>query len=288
VTRADSSRRIGLARALSKLGFCSRSKAVDLIRSGRVSLNGGICRNPEAPVRAERDRIEVDGQELAAQAKVYLMLNKPRGVVTTASDEKARETVYAYLDKSLPWVAPVGRLDKASEGLLLLTNDSEWAARVLAPETRLDKIYHVQVGAVADAALIESMSRGVRTDDGSFLRAKSVQILRGGEKNTWLEVVLDEGRNRHIRRLLAQLGINVLRLLRVAIGPLSLGELAKGASQPLTDADKQALDRAMGQGSGPRTSHRDRVSAAGQGTTSGDADDRRRSRRFASRSGTRA
>src|SRR5271170_33950 len=168
--RTDSSRRIGLARALSKQGFCSRSKAFALIRAGRVRLNGGICRNPEAPVHAERDRIEVDDKELAAHAKVYLMLNKPRGVVTTASDEKGRETVYAYLDENLPWVAAVGRLDKASEGLLLLTNDSEWAACVLAPETHLDKTYHVQVGAVADAALIESIRKGVRSDDGTLLR----------------------------------------------------------------------------------------------------------------------
>jgi 23S rRNA pseudouridine2605 synthase len=196
-------------------------------------------------VRSERDRIEVDGQELTAQAKVYLMLNKPRGVVTTASDEKGRETVYGHLDEELPWVAPVGRLNKASEGLLLLTNDSDWAARVLAPETHLDKTYHVQIGAVADATLIESISRGVRADDGSFLRAKSAQILRGGEKNTWLEIVLDEGKNRHIRRMLAQLGIDVLRLLRVSIGPLALGELAKGVSRQLTEGEKRALDRAM-------------------------------------------
>ena len=243
----DSSRQTGLARAISKLGYCSRSNAFDLIRAGRVSLNGRICRDPEVPVRSQRDRIEVDGQELAAREKVYLMFNKPRGVVTTASDEKGRETIYAYLDEGLPWVAPVGRLDKASEGLLLLTNDSEWAACVLAPETHLDKTYHVQITAVAGPSLIESMARGVRTDDGSFLRAKRVQILRGGEKNTWLEIVLDEGKNRHIRRMLAQLGINVLRLLRVAIGPLALGELAKGASRSLTEADKQALDRALRQ-----------------------------------------
>jgi 23S rRNA pseudouridine2605 synthase len=245
VTRADSSRRIGLARALSKLGYCSRSKAFDLIRAGRVSLNGGICRDPEAPVRWERDRIEVDGQPLAARAKVYLMLNKPRGAVTTASNEKGRKTVYAHLDEGLPWVAPVGRLDKASEGLLLLTNDSEWAARVLAPETHLDKTYHVQIGVVADAELVESITRGIRTDDGSLLRAKSAQILRGGEKNTWLEIVLDEGKNRQIRRMLAHLQVDVLRLLRVAIGPLKLGELAKGRSRVLTDLEKRALDRAM-------------------------------------------
>ena len=204
-----------------------------------------ICRDPEAPIRSVRDRIEVDSVELAAQAKVYLMLNKPRGVVTTASDEQDRKNVYAYLDQGLPWVAPVGRLDKASEGLLLLTNETEWAARLLAPKTHLDKIYHVQIGTVAHDALIESLTKGVRIGDGSFLRAKSVQILRGCQKNTWLEIVLDEGKNRHIRRMLEQFGINVLRLVRVAIGPLTLGDLPKGASRVLTDGEKSRLDQAI-------------------------------------------
>jgi 23S rRNA pseudouridine2605 synthase len=241
----DYPRRIGLARALSKQGYCSRSNAIELIRAGRVSLNGGICRNPEAPVRFERDRIQVDRRALPSLEKLYLMLNKPRGVVTTASDENGRETVYAYLEKDLPWVAPVGRLDKASEGLLLLTNDSEWAGRVLAPGTHLEKIYHVQIGAVADSALIESIVNGVRTDDERFLRVKSARILHGGEKNTWLEIVLDEGKNRHIRRMLEALGVDVLRLLRIAIGPVALGELRKGVARPLTDEEKLALDRAL-------------------------------------------
>ena len=244
---ADSSRRVGLARVLSKLGYCSRSQAFDLIRAGRVGLNGLICRDPEAPVRSELDRVEVDGREVAAPAKVYLMFNKPRGVVTTASDEKGRKTVYAFLDEGMPWVAPVGRLDKASEGLLLLTNDSEWAARVLAPETHLDKTYHVLIDAIADPALTKSITHGVRTDDGSFLQAKCARILRSGEKNSWLEIVLDEGKNRHIRRMLSALGIAVLRLLRVAIGPLVLGDLPKGALRALTDNDKGTLDRAMRQ-----------------------------------------
>jgi 23S rRNA pseudouridine2605 synthase len=252
MNRTESSRRIGLARALSKRGYCSRSKAFDLIRAGRVTLNDRICRDPEAAVHSERDRIKVDGEELALHAKLYLVLNKPRGVVTTASDEKGRETVYACLDEHLPWVAPVGRLDKASEGLLLLTNDSEWAARVLAPETHLDKTYHVQIGAVADAALIESITKGIRIDGGSLLRAKRVQILRGGAKNTWLEIVLDEGKNRQIRRMLSQLGIIVLRLLRVAIGSVVLGNLPKGASRPLTATEKLTLDRAMRRASAGR------------------------------------
>ena len=194
----------------------------------------------------ERDRIEVDGRPLAARKKIYYVLNKPRGAVTTAADEKGRSTVYAYLGEGLPWVAPVGRLDKASEGLLLLTNDSEWSARVLAPDTHVEKTYHVQVGTVLDATLLDSMRKGVQAE-GDFLRAKSARILRGGAHNTWLEIVLDEGRNRHIRRMLAQLNVEVLRLVRVAIGPLTLGELPKGSLRPLTSAEKRGLDKAMQQ-----------------------------------------
>ena len=237
-------RRIGLARALSKLGYCSRSQAFTLIRAGRVTLNGAVRRDPESPVSLERDHILVDGQALAASPAVYLMLNKPRGVVTTASDEKGRRTVYDCLPAGLPWLAPVGRLDKASEGLLLLTNDSEWAARITAPESHLDKTYHVQIGALTHASLLHAMEKGV-TVDGERLRVKRVSIVRQGQRNTWLEIVLDEGKNRHIRRLLAALGIEVLRLVRVAIGPLVLGDLPKGSSRPLTSAEKYRLGDAM-------------------------------------------
>jgi len=244
------SRRVGLSRALSKLGYCSRSDASDLIQAGRVRLNGGICRNSEAPVRLEKDRIEVDGRPVATAVKVYVMFNKPRGTVTTASDEKGRQTVYVFLGpesalRDLPWVAPVGRLDKASEGLLLLTNDSEWAARVLAPETHLDKTYHVQIGAIADVTLLESLARGVKTKVGDLLRVRTVRILRIGEHNSWLEIVLDEGKNRHIRRMLEYLEVNVLRLVRVAIGPLVLGQLSKGEGRSLTMEEKRAIDQAM-------------------------------------------
>ena len=239
------SRHVGLARALSKLGFCSRSAAFDLIRAGKVRLNDKIQRHPEFPVHIDKDRLEVDGRAVVSKSRVYLMLNKPRGVVTTASDEKDRRTVYAFLPNHIPWVAPVGRLDKASEGLLLLTNDSEWSARVLAPETHLEKTYHVQVATVADAGLLERMLKGVKTRDGDFLRAKSVHILRGGKRNTWLEIVLDEGKNRHIRRMLAEFGVEVLRLIRITIGAVSLGNLPKESSRPLTHEEIQALDLAM-------------------------------------------
>jgi 23S rRNA pseudouridine2605 synthase len=238
-------RKFGLARALSKLGYCSRSEAAKLIRAGRVKLNGALRRDPETPVHDGKDRIEVDGKHLANRGKIYLLLNKPRGVVTTASDEQGRETVYAYLPKNLPWVAPVGRLDKASEGLLLTTNDSEWAARVTAPETHLDKTYHVQIGAIADHALLKQLENGSKTRDGDFLRVKHASILRKGERNTWLEIVLDEGKNRHIRRIFEHLQIEVLRLIRVAIGSLALGDLPKGATRVLEPEEKLRLDRAM-------------------------------------------
>src|SRR3984893_7269088 len=240
-----SARRVGLARALSKLGYCSRSQATELIRAGRVQLNGTTRRDPETPVHVERDRIEVDRRVVGAEMKLYLMLNKPRGVVTTASDEKGRDTVYSCLSKGLPWVAPVGRLDKASEGLLLLTNDSEWAARISDPKTHLDKTYHVQAGALIDETLLVEMTKGIRSGNGEVLRAKHARVLRSGQHNTWLEIVLDEGKNRQIRRMLEVSNIEVLRLVRVAIGPLVLGKLAKGACRALTSEEKLAVDRAM-------------------------------------------
>jgi 23S rRNA pseudouridine2605 synthase len=216
-----------------------------LIRAGRVQLNGAVGRDPEAPVHLECDRVEVDGRALVSAAKIYLMLNKPRGTVTTASDEKGRETVYAFLDSKLPWVAPVGRLDKASEGLLLLTNDSEWAAQVLSPASGLDKTYHVQIGKVADMALLKAIRQGVRTEEGEVLRVVKAQVLRGGSRNSWLEVVLDEGRNRHIRRMLAALGVEVLRLVRVAMGPLPLGQLPKRTVRTLSGEEKKAIDQVL-------------------------------------------
>jgi 23S rRNA pseudouridine2605 synthase len=249
-----------LARALSKLGFCSRSKASELIQAGRVTLNGVVRRNPETPADLQRDRFEVDGRAIAAAARIYFMLNKPRGVVTTASDEKGRKTVYDSLSaaggQGANWLAPVGRLDKASEGLLLLTNDSEWAARVLAPGTHLAKTYHVQIGAVAEEGVLASLRKGVQSE-GEFLGVRRADNLRQGERNSWLEIVLDEGKNRHIRRMFRELEIEVLRLVRVAIGPLALGDLAKGAARPLSRDEKILLDQAMSATSGVREARRE-------------------------------
>jgi 23S rRNA pseudouridine2605 synthase len=237
-------RRVGLARALSKLGYCSRSGAVELIRSGRVTLNGKLHRDPESPVSNERALIRIDGEIITARNKAYLMMNKPRGIITTASDESGRKTVYAFLNND-SWLAPVGRLDKASEGLLLFTNDSEWSAHIASPKIHLDKTYHLQLGMLADEDFTRCLITGVRTREGDLLRAKRAQLLRSGQKNCWLEIVLDEGKNRHIRRMMETLNVEILRLIRVAIGPLQLGTLPKGKSRPISSDEKTTLDRAM-------------------------------------------
>ena len=248
---------------LNKLGVCSRAQAQALVRAGRVRVDGRVVRDPEAPVDA-RSRIEVDGAPVAAVEKIYLALNKPRGYVTTARDEHGRDTVYALLrdaglhdavpahdnpagpDRTVSdtrWIAPVGRLDKASEGLLLFTNDSAWAARLTDPATHLDKVYHVQVDTLPDADLLQRMQAGI-DHGGERLAAKAVRELRRGEKNAWLEITLDEGRNRQIRRLLAAFDIAVLRLVRVAIGPLALDDLPKGTVRALSAAEIDALSAA--------------------------------------------
>lgn len=234
--------RHGLARVLSKSGLCSRTEAARWIEAGRVAVDGRVVRDPEFPIVRGVHRVVVDGRAIDAAPRIYVMLNKPRGLVTTASDERGRDTVYRCFDGAgLPWLAPVGRLDKASEGLLLFCNDPEWAARVTGPQHGLHKTYHVQVDQVPDATRLAALVAGVTDERGEPLRARSATLLRAGEKNAWLEIVLDEGRNRQIRRLLAEFDIGVLRLLRVAIGPLTLGELAKGQWRPLTSDEVQGL-----------------------------------------------
>jgi 23S rRNA pseudouridine2605 synthase len=233
--------RTGLARALSKLGHCSRSQGFTLVREGKVMLNGRVCRDPEQPVLLERDSVQVQGCPLVAAKPVYIMLNKPRGLVTTASDEDGRATVYdCFEGAGLPHLSPVGRLDKASEGLLLFTNDNAWAHGITDPETHVEKNYHVQVARLVDAELLQQLCVGVKVG-GERLQMRRVSVLRSGVKNCWLDVTLDEGRNRHIRRILEAHGIEVLRLIRVSVGPLALGDLAKGKWRELTRAEVGGL-----------------------------------------------
>ncbi len=247
---ATTAPRHGLARVLSKLGVCSRTEAARWIAEGRVSVAARVVHDPEYPIRADQQSsITVDGQPLAGPARCYLMLNKPRGVVTTVRDEQGRDTVYRCFDGAgLPWIAPVGRLDKASEGLLLFSNDPQWAAALTDPATGPDKTYHVQIDCRPSAEQLAQLQAGVADPDpegdGALLRAKHVGVLREGERNAWLEIVLDEGRNRQIRRLLAALEIGVLRLVRVAIGALAMGELGKGAWRMLSAEEVRALTAA--------------------------------------------
>ena len=233
--------RHGIARVISKLGIASRSEAARWVLAGRVAINGRVVRDPEHPVLQGRDRIRLDDRAVDVMARVYVMLNKPRGLVTTTNDERGRDTIYrCFDDHTLPWLAPVGRLDKASEGLLLLSNDPQWAARITDPAVGIDKTYHVQIDRVPDPAWLQRLLAGV-DEGGERLAAQSVRLLRAGTRNAWVEIVLDEGRNRQIRRLLAGNDTRVLRLIRVAIGSLPLGDLAKGAWRMLTVEEVAAL-----------------------------------------------
>jgi 23S rRNA pseudouridine2605 synthase len=231
---------VSLARALSKLGWCSRSEARPLIEAGRVTVDGAVVRDPSARVDVRRSRIAVDGSTVRASSRVYLMLHKPRGWVTTTSDERGRSTVYELLPDDLPRVVAVGRLDAESEGVLLFTNDTRWGDRVTDPHRHLDKEYHVQVDRLPDAAAIGRMLAGVHAGRGEVLRLKAVRPLRRRDGH-WLEVVLDEGRNRQIRRVLEAEGLTVERLVRVAIGQLRLGDLGPGTWRVLTPEERRAL-----------------------------------------------
>lgn len=239
--------RYGLARILSKRGVCSRTQAAEWVRAGRVSVAGRVVYDPESPTALERDDISVDGKRLPASARVCVMLNKPRGLVTSTRDERGRETVYRCFDAAmidgapLPWIAPVGRLDKASEGLLLFSNDPQWATGVTDPDTGPAKTYHVQIDCIPDDGLLKALCTGIHAE-GEWLQAVSVTQLRVGEKHAWVEIVLDEGRNRQIRRLLGAFDITVLRLVRVAIGGLLLGDLPKGQWRVLSAEDLRRIE----------------------------------------------
>jgi 23S rRNA pseudouridine2605 synthase len=208
----------------------------------RVCVDGRVARNATTRVDPGRARITVDGESVAAERKVYLMLNKPRGLVTTRDDPHERATVYDCLEGiDLPFVAPVGRLDKASEGLLLMTNDTRWAQRVLDPASNVEKVYHVRIDRMPDETMLERLEAGMVLD-GERLAVKSARALRSGTRNAWLEVVLSEGRNRQIRRLLGAVAANVLRLVRIDVGGVRLGDLPRGAIRHLTPAEKAMLD----------------------------------------------
>ncbi|CCW17267.1 Ribosomal large subunit pseudouridine synthase B [Sphingobium indicum BiD32] len=233
---------VSLPRALSKLGYCSRTEALALIEAGRVLVNGRPARSASQRVDMSQAVIVVDGGRIAAQDKIYLMLNKPRGIVTTRRDPQQRGTVYDCLPGGLPFLSPVGRLDKASEGLLLLTNDTQWAERLMNPASGVTKTYHVKIDRTVSESFIAALSEPVE-DGGECLSARSVRLLRTSARSSWIEIVLTEGRNRQVRRMMAAQGANVLRLVRVAIGGVSLGGLAKGETRSLSSSEHTGLAR---------------------------------------------
>ena len=231
----------GVARVISKRGYCSRSQAEKLVREGHVILRGKPTRDPEAPAY-ENDEILIDGTPITASEFVYFAMNKPRGLVTTASDEKGRKTVMdlfreefakMYPGKPMPHIAPVGRLDAASEGLLLFTNDTKWADDILTDVSHL-KIYRVQVKGKPSATELSQMEKGFNVaprvfgEKEEFMHAERAVLHSEGERNCWLEITLSEGKNREIRRMLAHLGYEVMRLMRIQFDKYVLDDLKPG------------------------------------------------------------
>jgi 23S rRNA pseudouridine2605 synthase len=218
---------VPLERALSKLGLASRSEARALIVAGRVSVDGRPITEPSRPVVPERAAISIDGLRQRLAGSITVLLHKPRGVVTTRSDPEGRPTVYSLLVDLDARVVPVGRLDLATSGLLLLTNDTRLADWLTDPKTALPRVYLVAVRGRLTPEIAQRLVRGL-TIDGEHLSATDVQIRKASSRETHLVVTLREGKNREIRRLFLDLDHPVTRLRRVQFGGLTLGTLQPG------------------------------------------------------------
>jgi 23S rRNA pseudouridine2605 synthase len=235
---------LSLARALSKFGACSRSEAVRRIQAGRVRVDGRLVLRPDRWIDPRRNRVTLDGRRVSDQTdRVVFAFHKPAGVITSRTDPAGRATIYDVLDDLGRWVFPVGRLDRDSSGLLLLTNDHRLGHRLTDPGEGVPKTYHARVRGVPEDGALEVLRDGVRLEDGTLTRPASVRVVgaaRGGD--TWLEVVLTEGKNRQVRRMCGVVGHDVLELVRVAIGGLTLGDLAPGEVRRLTRDELERLD----------------------------------------------
>ncbi len=233
-------RRVHLHRALSKLGWGSRGQAWAWIRAGQVQVDGRVVTDPLTWVDLDRQHITRAGEAPPPTARVTLALHKPRGVVTTRSDERGRRTVYDLLPPGLPRVFPAGRLDADSEGLLILTSDAQLAVRLTDPIHHVPKTYRVTINGDPSEDELQRLRDGIDLDDGPTRPAEVRLVQRGGRRSV-VEMVLTEGRNRQIRRMWAALGRRVNRLIRVAIGGLELGDLAPGACRELGEAEVAKL-----------------------------------------------
>jgi 23S rRNA pseudouridine2605 synthase len=231
-------RRVQLHRALSKLGWGSRTQAWEWVRAGEVCVDGRVITDPLTWVDLDRQSITRAGAAPATATPLTIALHKPRGIVTTRSDERGRRTVYDLFPPGLPWIFPAGRLDADSEGLLILTNDSALSTRLTEPAHHVPRTYEVSVAGTPTEEALDALRNGVQLADGPTRPAK-VRVLRRRDR-TVLEVVLTEGRNRQIRRMAAAVGHKVRRLVRVAIGGYALGDLTAGAHRVL---DEEAIAR---------------------------------------------
>ncbi len=228
--------RVQLHRALSKLGWGSRTQAMAWIRAGQVRVDGRVVTEPLTWIDLDRQHVTRGGEDAPAARPVILALHKPRGIVTTRSDERGRRTVYDLLPPGLPWVFPAGRLDADSEGLLILTNDAQLALRLTDPEHHVPKTYHVTIQGEPSEEDIQQLRDGIPLRDGPTRPAR-VRVLERGRGRCLVEMVLREGRNRQIRRMWSALGWRVKRLARVAIGEFPLGELPPGGCRRLNTAE---------------------------------------------------
>ena len=229
-----------LERVLSKAGLGSRTVARGWIGEGRVAVNGKTVRNPDHWVDPQRDRIAVDGKALRPAAKAYILLYKPKGYLTTRRDPEGRPTVYDLTGDVGTWLSPVGRLDLDTSGLLLMTNDTDFAERIANPQHRSPKTYQLKAATLLSDEQIDRLRRGVELSDGPT-RPAEVKRLRERGKHTFLEMTITEGRNRQVRRMVDAVGSKVLKLVRVAIGPVRIGDLQIGKWRPLTEAELRAL-----------------------------------------------
>jgi len=232
-----------LDRVLSRFGLASRAEARSAILAGRLKVNGRRVRDADLWVRPEKDVIHLDGERVQPARKLYLALYKPKGVITSHGDPAGRRTVYCYLGENANWVVPVGRLDKDSSGLLLLTNDTDFADRVTDPRSRIPKTYVVKVNGIVGEETVARIQQGVRMSRGDWARPESVRRLEDRGKYSWLEVVLTEGKNREVRRIMETVGFKVLKLVRIRIGPVTLEDLEVGKWRRLKPGEIQALNR---------------------------------------------
>jgi len=242
-----------LQKVLAQAGIASRRDCEELIREGRVEVDRQIVTELGTRVDPQRQEIRVDGEALATPKLVYFAVNKPIGVVSTSSDPAGRPRVIDLLPPNSPRVFCVGRLDMTTEGLILVTNDGELANGLTHPRHGVEKIYHVQVAGQVERDVLAQLQRGIHLAEG-FAHVKHVRIKSRRKRSTMLEMVLDEGRNREVRRLLARVGHKVQRLKRIAVGPVRLADLPAGAVRPLTKKEIQSLEFAVARGSEPKVS----------------------------------